>query len=136
MLTRRRLFCAALASSAFAAPAKAIILRSSWQTVNIGDITHTPGVLRLLDQHLPEATVYLWPSSIDRSVEPMLRRAFPKLKIAKGGIGENGEPDTPELKEAFAATSLFIHGSAAGVSAQNHMHAWHSTTRGRTAASA
>ena len=40
-----------------------ILLRSSWQTVNIGDIAHTPGVLALLEKHLPEAAVTLWPSS-------------------------------------------------------------------------
>lgn len=131
MFTRRALFGAALAGLVNAAPArKGILLRSSWQTVNIGDITHTPGVLRLLDRYLPEATFYLWPSAIDRGVEPMLRRAFPRLKIAQGGIGDNGEPDTPELKEAFAATSLFLHGSAAGVSAQGHMRAWHEKTQG------
>ncbi|WP_321478160.1 polysaccharide pyruvyl transferase family protein [uncultured Paludibaculum sp.] len=130
MFTRRELFGAALATAAAAAPAKAVILRSSWQTVNIGDITHTPGVLRLLDQYLPEATVYLWPSSIDRGVEPMLRRAFPKLQIAKGAIGADGQPDTPELREAFHATSLFIHGSAAGVSAQAQMRRWHELTGG------
>jgi len=28
---------------------KSLVLRSSWQTVNIGDIGHTPGVLRLLE---------------------------------------------------------------------------------------
>ena len=27
-----------------------VLLRSSWQVVNIGDIAHTPGVLRLLGQ--------------------------------------------------------------------------------------
>ncbi len=27
---------------------KRILLRSSWQTVNIGDIAHTPGMLALL----------------------------------------------------------------------------------------
>ena len=31
-----------------------ILLRSSWQTVNIGDIAHTPGMLRLLEQHRPD----------------------------------------------------------------------------------
>ena len=30
-----------------------ILLRSSWQTVNIGDIVHTPGMLALLEQHSP-----------------------------------------------------------------------------------
>lgn len=109
---------------------KAILLRSSWQTVNIGDITHTPGVLRLLDQYVPEATVYLWPSAVDRGVEPMLMKAFPKLHIAKGTLGEDGQPDTPELKEAFGATSLFLHGSAAGISAQAQMRRWHAITSG------
>lgn len=32
-----------------------ILLRSSWQTVNIGDIAHTPGMLALLEKHRPEA---------------------------------------------------------------------------------
>jgi len=39
-----------------------IVLRSSWQTVNIGDIGRTPGVLALLEKYLPEAEVRLWPS--------------------------------------------------------------------------
>jgi hypothetical protein len=30
--------------------------------VNIGDIAHTPGVLALLEKHLPEVEVRLWPS--------------------------------------------------------------------------
>ncbi len=32
-------------------PNPRILLRSSWQTVNIGDIAHTPGVLALLEKH-------------------------------------------------------------------------------------
>lgn len=30
-----------------------ILLRSSWQVVNIGDIAHTPGVLALIEKHIP-----------------------------------------------------------------------------------
>lgn len=43
-------------SLAFAQPSvpRHILLRSSWQTVNVGDIAHTPGLLRLLENHLPE----------------------------------------------------------------------------------
>jgi hypothetical protein len=29
-----------------------ILLRSSWQIVNIGDIAHTPGVLALIEKHI------------------------------------------------------------------------------------
>ncbi|WP_373513853.1 hypothetical protein [Persicitalea sp.] len=60
---------------------KAILLRSSWQTVNIGDIAHTPGVLTLLEKHLPESEVRLWPSDIGNGVEKMLKHRFPKVAI-------------------------------------------------------
>ena len=41
-----------------------ILLRSSRQTVNIGDIAHTPGLLATLERELPEVEVTLWPSSL------------------------------------------------------------------------
>jgi hypothetical protein len=44
-----------------------IVLRSSWQTVNIGDIGHTPGVLALIEKHIPEADVTLWPRFPERA---------------------------------------------------------------------
>ena len=56
-------FASALAASLRAADAsrpKRILLRSSWQTVNIGDIGHTPGMLALLEKYLPEVEVRLW----------------------------------------------------------------------------
>ncbi|PHX95456.1 MAG: polysaccharide pyruvyl transferase, partial [Pedosphaera sp.] len=54
----------ALASSLRAADKRPVrlLLRSSWQTVNIGDIAHTPGVLALIERHLPGVEVRLWPS--------------------------------------------------------------------------
>src|SRR5687768_7099246 len=67
-----------------------IVLRSSWQTVNIGDIGHTPGVLALLERHIPEAEVTLWPMNIGNGVQEMLQRRFPKLRIVtdKAGASE------------------------------------------------
>lgn len=79
-----------------------ILLRSSWQTVNIGDIAHTPGMLVLLEKHLPGAEITLWPSSVDRGVEEILRARFPKLIIAKTAA---------EKDEALAACDFFLHGS-------------------------
>jgi polysaccharide pyruvyl transferase WcaK-like protein len=60
-----------------------IVLRSSWQTVNIGDIAHTPGVLRLLEEHLPEADVRLWPGSVGDGVEEVLLDKLPEDVKAK-----------------------------------------------------
>lgn len=69
-----------LASAQSAKTKKRILLRSSWQTVNIGDIAHTPGMLALLEKHLPEYEVTLWPSSVENGVAEMLMKRFPKLK--------------------------------------------------------
>ena len=71
---------------------KRIVLRSSWQTVNIGDIAHTPGVLHILEQHLPEVEVRLWASKVDNGVDEILMKRFPKLLILRGA---------DDLKKAF-----------------------------------
>ena len=87
MITRRTFLRAALTTAALrltAAPdtrrTQRLLLRSSWQTVNIGDIAHTPGMLMLLEQHRPDLEVTLWPSRIDRGVESMLRARSPRLR--------------------------------------------------------
>src|SRR5512137_1969702 len=78
-----------------------ILLRSSWQTVNIGDIGHTPGALALLEKHLPGVEVWLWPSSVDNGVEEMLHRRFPKVRIVQGA----------DVKPALAECDFLLHGS-------------------------
>jgi len=97
-----------------------ILLRSSWQTVNIGDIAHTPGVLRLLQTHLPEAEITLWPSNVDNGVEQLLRDEFPSLKIAK--------PRSRELEAAFEECDFLLHGSGASIVAERDLITWHEAT--------
>ncbi|HSI15033.1 MAG TPA: polysaccharide pyruvyl transferase family protein [Chthoniobacter sp.] len=112
---------AAIQASVHAAEKRAprIILRNSWQTVNIGDIGHTPGILHLLEQYLPDAEVRLWPSNIGDGVEELLRKRFPKLIIIK----------TPEeIKTAFSECDFFLHGSSSGFSAQKHVAQWKTET--------
>jgi polysaccharide pyruvyl transferase WcaK-like protein len=79
-----------------------ILLRSSWQTVNIGDIAHTPGMLALLEQYRPEAAVTLWPNSVADGVEEILRARFSKLKIAK---------NRAEQETALTECDFVLHGS-------------------------
>ncbi len=55
---------------------KTILLRSSWQVENIGDIGHTPGVLALIEKYLPHVNVRLWPGSVGSGVEEMLMMRF------------------------------------------------------------
>lgn len=97
-----------------------ILLRSSWQTVNIGDIAHTPGVLHILEQHLPEVTVTLWPSRIDNGVEELLKARFPKMRIATRG--------SEELKAAFAECDFLLHGSGPSLVAERDVVQWHEET--------
>lgn len=100
--------------AAFAAgkrPAR-ILLRSSWQTVNIGDIAHTPGVLALIEKHLPGAEVILWASGdMTEEVAAMEHQRFPKLKIVKGSMRSNGRASHAELGDAVAWADFLLHGS-------------------------
>src|SRR5687768_16556766 len=87
-----------LRPSIFAAPTKAgrppkILLRSSWQSVNIGDIGHTPGALSLIEKHFPEAEVTLWPGSLGHGSRDLLTKGYPRLKIAEGMVVD-GKPST------------------------------------------
>jgi len=96
-----------------------VLLRSSWQTVNIGDIAHTPGVLHLLEKYLPEVEVRLWPGKVDNGVEEMLRARFPKLRIVKGA---------DDLQAAFAECDFLLHGSGPSLVAQKDVLRWSAET--------
>lgn len=111
-MKRRDFFIATSASllaSSIAANTKSLrnlILRSSWQTVNIGDIAHTPGMLALLEKYLPEVSVTLWPSGLNEDVTQLLKRRFPNLIIA----------DTVDTQQAALQTcDFFLHGSGPGI---------------------
>ena len=96
-----------------------ILLRSSWQTVNIGDIAHTPGVLAILEKHFSEAEVRLWPSNVGNGVEEMLQARFPKVQLVKGA--EN-------LKTAFAECDFLLHGSGPSLVAEKDVVRWSKET--------
>ncbi len=83
-----------------------ILLRSSWQTVNIGDIAHTPGMLALLEKHRPDATVTLWPNKLSAEVEKLLLDRFPKLKLAQTKAAQEA---------ALSECDFFLHGSGPGL---------------------
>ena len=125
--TRRRalqagslaLLAAAVGSATAAERPRRILLRSSWQTVNIGDIAHTPGLLATLERELPEVEVTLWPSSVAGGVEAMLRRRFPRLQIAT---------DRAAIDAAFADCDVLLHGSGPSLVAEKDVARWHQTT--------
>ena len=128
----RRAFLQSTAAAAFSAltlPRRQrrprILLRSSWQVVNIGDIAHTPGVLALLARYVPEAEVRLWASAdLSDEVSAMEHRRFPALQIVKGTIGADGKASNPELADAIAWCDFLLHGSGASLVASRDVEAF------------
>ncbi len=123
----------ALFPSLFAAAAKAgrpprILLRSSWQSVNIGDIGHTPGALSLIEKYFPEAEVTLWPGNLGHGSRTLLTASYPRLKITEGSLDKDGKPTTPALAKAWEETDLYLSGSGSGFPASNHAVTFHKTT--------
>lgn len=100
-----------------------ILLRSSWQTVNIGDIAHTPGMLTLLEKHFPHAEVRLWPSNIGDGVPTLPMASRPRLsppseawcprhKNAKSSLGKPSElscQQTVSNLVSLNGSEQFIH---------------------------
>jgi hypothetical protein len=133
----RRQFCLTSLGAALAAnlpgadrrPPR-ILLRSSWQVVNIGDIAHTPGVLALLEKHLPDAEVRLWASNdLSPEVVAMEHRRFPKLKIVKGTLGDSGKASNEELGETVAWCDFLLHGSGPSLVAAKDVAAFTKKTQ-------
>jgi len=79
-----------------------ILLRSCWQTVNIGDIAHAPGMLALLERYLPLSEVILWPNPLTPEVEALLKTRFPALHVASSAKAQ---------EDALACCDFFLHGS-------------------------
>lgn len=92
-----------------------ILVRSSWQTVNIGDIAHTPGILRILETHLPDAELTLWPGRLDNGVDKLLQEAFPKVKIAD---------DSAKRAAAMEECDFLLHGSGPSLVAEKDVKRW------------
>jgi polysaccharide pyruvyl transferase WcaK-like protein len=94
---------------------KSILLCSSWQTFNVGDIAHTPGVLSILEQQLPDVQVMLWPHDVGNGVKEILQKRFPKVKIVQ---------EEADIKEAFKWADLLLHGSGPSLVGRGNIARW------------
>ena len=132
----RRSFLATSAAAALAASLRSvdtkrpprILLRSSWQSVNIGDIGHTPGALSLLWKYFPECEITLWPGELGHGSRDLITRGYPRLKIVEGSLGVDGRPNKPALAQAWVEADLYLSGSGSGFPAANHAVAFQKAT--------
>ncbi len=129
---QRRNFLASCLPTLVAARAQAstrrILLRSSWQSVNIGDIGHTPGVLALLEKYFPEAHITLWPGKLGHGSRELLAKDYPRVTIAEGTLDARNLPTTPALQKAWNEADLYLSGSGSGFPASNHAVAFRKAT--------
>ena len=122
--TRRSVLAAAVAAAVTSTsraaqpkPDARILLHSNWQTINIGDIGHTPGTLAILEKHLPGVQVTLWAAALNKPVEDMLRRRFPNVPIVRGRFAAGGKLSDAALQKAFDEADLYLYNSGMGLSA-------------------
>ncbi len=99
-----------------------ILLRGTWQSVNIGDVAHSPGIINLFSKAFPDADFTLWTydHKITDAVRKMMLDRFPSLRIVTGAA----EPGNAELIDAFGRADLLIHASAASFSARREVKAF------------
>jgi hypothetical protein len=102
-----------------------ILVKSGWQDINIGDIGHTPGLLALLERHVPGARLVLWPHDDSPAAEALLRKRFPDLEIVHGqaGVGMSAE-----LTSVFQRADSLIHGSGPSLVARQAVKDWREMT--------
>ncbi len=100
---------------------KHIVVRSSWQTINIGDIAHTPGLLRLLGDFIPDCKVSLWASAMESEVREILQRRFPEVDIFT-----NEEVD--KVETIFNSADFFLHGSGPFLVGRKELAQWREKT--------
>ncbi len=129
----RRLFVSSVLPGVVAARAQSgrpprILLRSSWQSVNIGDIGHTPGALALIEKHFPDAEISLWPGKLGHGSRELLAKGYPRVTIAEGSLDAQNRPTTPALAKAWDGADLYLSGSGSGFPASQHAVAFRKMT--------
>lgn len=88
-----------------------ILLRSSWQMANIGDMAHAPGSIRMLLEADPGLRITLWARRISGEERDLLQGWFPGLQIVLGELDAAGVASTDELDRAVTDADALIHGS-------------------------
>lgn len=94
-----------------AGPDGAVLLYSGWATKTIGDIGHTPGTLRYLEEYCPDTPVTLRLANGNDQVIGMLRRRFPAVPIVQGRIDAAGKANDDALQWAFDRCRVFLYNS-------------------------
>lgn len=109
-MTRRTCLASIAAPALRAVPKRArpsILLISGWNLYNIGDVAITPGFLRLVQQHFPEAKVTVLLQTYPKEIGDYLRARFPDVDVLPNEF-KAGEKLSPAMEAAFAGADLLV----------------------------
>jgi len=102
-----------------------ILVFFSWSHSNIGDIGITPGLLRLLAKHLPQAEVTIVANSRAEATEEYLKARFPTVKVVASPFRQKEVSE--EFLEAFRKADLILYNSGTTLSYGRWKRDWNRT---------
>lgn len=104
-----------------------ILVFFSWSHSNIGDIGITPGLLRLIERHIPGAEVVVVANSRSEETRAYLSERFPKCRVVATPF--RGNEMSPEFREAFDRADLILYNSGTTLSYGRWEYDWNRTMR-------
>jgi len=109
------------------AVACSILLFFSWGHNNIGDIGITPGTLRLIERHIPEAEVTLVALSKADDTRAYLKTRFPRCKVIPTPFNKKEMPD--EFRKVLGRADLVLYNSGTTLSWGRWAKDWNRTMK-------
>ncbi len=97
-------------------PPVKIMVVFSWSFVNIGDIAITPGIFRLLQEHIPGVRITLIANSHVDEYREYLDTRFPDVRVLPTPFRSTGEPASKEFLQAFDQADLLLFNSGTTLS--------------------
>lgn len=102
-----------------------ILVFFSWSHSNIGDIGITPGMLRLLEEHIPGVEVTICANSRAEATREYLTARFPQCKVVAAPF--RATRLTPEFRAAFERADLILYNSGTTLSYGRWERNWNRT---------
>lgn len=88
-----------------------LVLRSAWQTCNIGDICLTPAMLGVLRRNFGEMKITCWAHAVNDPIRRLAEQACPGISWIQGGLGSPGQPPDRDIEDILSSADFFLYNS-------------------------
>lgn len=90
---------------------KPVLLRTAWQTRNIGDVCFTPAMCARLRGLFPGRKIICWAARTTPAIRALAEAACPGVEWLSGGPARQGSPADPATLDAFETAGAFLYNS-------------------------